>query len=125
MDIYTFFTLILICLLGTYLIEIQYIRYLRKERNKVIRDIDVILVSILFGAPVSFVMWCAFDEIRTEDKFNKHRMLISSVLLSIIQITIVILLFYFGIIKLATSEPPVEEETMKLIVKNVTYLFRL
>ena len=117
MDIYTFFTLIVICFLGTYLLEIQYIRYLRKERNKKIRDIDVILVSILFGGPVSFVMWCAFDEIRTEDKFNHYRMLISSIVLSIIQIVIVILLFYFGLIKLATNEPPSEEvpEAIKLL----------
>lgn len=103
MSIYIFFTIMLFCLLGTYLCSIQYIKYLRKEISRKIRDIDLILVSILFGGPVLFAMWCAFDEIRTEDKFNHYRVLISSIVLSVIQITIIVLLFVFGVIQLAPS----------------------
>lgn len=109
MSIYTFFSLLVICLLGTYLLSIQYLRYLRKERKREIRDIDCILTSILFGAPVLLVMELAFYEIRYEDGTHKYRMLISSIILTIIQITAIVLLFYFGVIKLDSGEVSGEE----------------
>ncbi len=109
MSIYTFFSLLVICLLGTYLLSIQYLRYLRKERKREIRDIDCILTSILFGAPVLLVMELAFYEIRYEDATHKYRMLISSIILTIIQITAIVLLFYFGVIKLDSGEVSGEE----------------
>lgn len=115
MSIYTFFTLIVICFLGTYLLTIQYIRYLRKERERKIRDIDCILVSILFGAPVLLVMELAFPEIRFEDGVHKYRMLISSIILTIIQITGIVLMFYFGVIKLDNSNNEGGEEVVNLI----------
>lgn len=92
-----------ICLLGTYLITIQYIRYLRKERTRKIRDIDCILVSVLFGGPVLLIMELVFPEIRFEDGVHKYRMLISSIVLTLVQIAIIVLLFYFGVIKLDTG----------------------
>lgn len=113
MSIYTFFTLMIICLLGTYLITIQYIKYLRKERSRKIRDIDCILVSIFFGGPVLLIMELAFPEIRFEDGVHKYRVLISSILLTIVQIIIIILLFYFGLIKFDTSSA--SEETTSAI----------
>ena len=109
MSIYTFFSLLVICLLGTYLLSIQYLRYLRKERKREVRDIDCILTSILFGAPVLLVMELAFYEIRYEDGAHKYRMLISSIILTIIQITAIVLLFYFGVIKLDSGEVSGEE----------------
>ena len=109
MSIYTFFSLLVICLLGTYLLSIQYLRYLRKERKREVRDIDCILTSILFGAPVLLVMELAFYEIRFEDGAHKYRMLISSIILTIIQITAIVLLFYFGVIKLDSGEVSGEE----------------
>lgn len=109
MSIYTFFSLLVICFLGTYLLSIQYLKYLRKERSRRIRDIDCILTSILFGAPVLLVMELAFYEIRYEDGVHKYRMLISSIILTIIQITAIVLLFYFGVIKLDSGEVSAEE----------------
>lgn len=109
MSIYTFFSLLIICFLGTYLLNIQYLKYLRKERSRRIRDIDCILTSILFGAPVLLVMELAFYEIRYEDGAHKYRMLISSIILTIIQITAIVLLFYFGVIKLDSGEVSAEE----------------
>lgn len=109
MSIYTFFSLLVICFLGTYLLSIQYLKYLRKERSRRIRDIDCILTSILFGAPVLLVMELAFYEIRYEDGAHKYRMLISSIILTIIQITAIVLLFYFGVIKLDSGEVSAEE----------------
>lgn len=109
MSIYTFFSLLIICFLGTYLLSIQYLKYLRKERSRRIRDIDCILTSILFGAPVLLVMELAFYEIRYEDGAHKYRMLISSIILTIIQITAIVLLFYFGVIKLDSGEVSAEE----------------
>lgn len=114
MSIYVFFSVALICLLSTYLCSIQYIKSLRKETSKQISDTALIAVSVLFGAPVLFAMWCAFDEIRTEDKFKHYRVLISSIVLSVIQITIVVLLFVFGVIELASNEVPVEDHTALL-----------
>lgn len=109
MSIYTFFSLLVICFLGTYLLSIQYLKYLRKERSRRIRDIDCILTSILFGAPVLLVMELAFYEIRYEDGAHKYRMLISSIILTIIQIIAIVLLFYFGVIKLDSGEVSAEE----------------
>lgn len=117
-SIYIFFSAILICLLGTYMIEIKYLRYIRGERKTKVRDIDVILVSILFGAPVVLVMELCFKEIRIEDSVHKYRMLISSIILSIIQIVVIVLLFYFGVIQLAGNE----EVATSL---NVVGLFKL
>lgn len=117
-SIYIFFSAILICLLGTYMIEIKYLRYIRGERKTKVRDIDVILVSILFGAPVVLVMELCFKEIRIEDSVHKYRMLISSIILSMIQIVVIVLLFYFGVIQLAGNE----EVATSL---NVVGLFKL
>lgn len=113
MSIYLFFTLLLFCLLATYLCSIQYIKYLRKESTRKIRDIDLILVSILFGGPVLVAMWCAFSEIRDEDLVQKHRLIISAIIISIVQIIIIVLLFVFNVIKLA-GNPETTSELLSL-----------
>ena len=113
MSIYLFFTLMVFCLLATYLCSITYVKYLRDNTKKKIRDIDLILVSILFGGPVVFVMWCAFPEIRDEDMVHHHRVLISSIIISLIQITIIVLLFVFGVIELA----PQNNETTEALLR--------
>lgn len=91
------------CLLGTYLCSVQYIKFLRGQTSRKIKDTDLILVSILFGGPVLFAMWCAFPEIRDEDMVHKHRVLISSIVISLVQIVAVVLMFVFGAIKLAEN----------------------
>lgn len=110
-SIYIASTILLICLLGSYSIMVKYIRYLRKEREQVVKDIDVILVSILYGAPVILIMELTFKEVRIEDQSKKYRMLISSIILSIIQIVSIVLLIHYGIIELASNN----QETTNLI----------
>ena len=113
MSIYVFFTLMLFCLLATYLCSIQYIKFLRNEIKRKIRDTDLILVSILFGGPVLVAMWCAFSEIRDEDLIHKNRLIISAIIISIVQITIIVLLFVFDVIKLAEN-PETTTELLSL-----------
>lgn len=116
-SIYTFFTIMLFCLLGTYLLSIQYVKYLRGEASRRVRDFDLMLTSILFGAPVALVMWLCFKEIRQEDKLNKYRLLIVTIILSVIQIIIIVLLFYFNIIELAKNEDETNKVAINLLMR--------
>ena len=116
MPIYLLFTILIFCLLATYLCSIQYIKFLRGQTSRAIKDRDLILVSILFGGPVLFVMWCAFPEIRDEDIIHKHRVLICSIIFSIIQITIIVLLFVFGVIKTDNGEAEQVTNALRLLI---------
>lgn len=69
-----------------------------------------------------FAMWCAFPEIRDEDMVHHHRVLISSIIISLIQIAIIVLLFVFGVIELA---PQNNEATEALIRVFKARLYRI
>lgn len=115
MPITLFFTLLVIGLVGTYSFTLQYIKYLRGETKKVVRDIDVILVSIFFGGPALVALSLAFKEIRIEDSTKHHRMLISAIIISIIQIVIYVLLFKFGVIILLENDVNTSSSLINII----------
>ena len=97
---YVLMTLIVLGWITTYGTGISYLKKLRGEKaESKINDITVITTSILFGSLINLLLYCLFNEIRLEDSTNKHRFLISSIILLCLHVLLIFLLFYFKVIK--------------------------
>jgi hypothetical protein len=94
--------LILIGFFSSYMMGIKYLHSLRNEveEKSKIKDTTLILVSIFWGSPVTLIQYCMFEEFRIEDRTHKHRMLILELVILVAEIVLVVLLVYFGVIKL-------------------------
>lgn len=93
--------LVIIILLGfltSYMAAIGYVKGIRENLKKHLRDIDVILISIVFGGPALLITYM-FSEVRIEDTTHHYRYLICGIVFTILQILIVVLLFVFNVIK--------------------------
>lgn len=108
---YYLFLFWMLGLISTYFFLIKYVKYLRGESSKRIKDTDIMLMSIFLSGPLIIFMEFFIPEIRKEDMINRYRLLIVAVIVTIIEIVAIILLFYFGIFYWI---PKAEEET-KLI----------
>lgn len=98
----TFATFLLIAGLGviaTYITGIQYLKSLRNQIKNKVSSLALILTSLIFGGPIVLFLYCMFSEIRNQDKLvEKNRMLISEIVISIVQITLIVLLFVFKVV---------------------------
>lgn len=98
----TFATFLLIAGLGviaTYITGIQYLKSLRNQIKNKVSSLALILTSLIFGGPIVLFLYCMFSEIRNQDKLvEKNRMLISEIVISIAQITLIVLLFVFKVV---------------------------
>lgn len=81
----------------TYLSLIAYIKSIRNEK-KSMKDIEVIIIGIFFGGP-ALLLGYIFPEIRIEDMDKHKRWLISGIILTILQVTLVTLLCVFKVIQ--------------------------
>lgn len=98
----TFATFLLIAGLGviaTYITGIQYLKSLRNQTNKKVTSLTLISTSLICGGPIVLFLYCMFSEIRNQDRMlEKNKMLISEIIISCVQITVIVLLFVFQII---------------------------
>jgi predicted ATP-dependent Lon-type protease len=98
LSFYYFFLICLVGFLGSYLACLAYVKVLRGDSHKNVKDYDVILSSLLFGGPVGLVMELVFKEMRQEDATNHYRLLLSLIGLTIIQVVATYLLFHFNVV---------------------------
>ena len=94
-----FFILLVVGLVSNYLLALRYLKGLRGEVT-LIKDINLILCSIVWGTLIIIFMYLIFNEIRMEDKANKYRLIISEIIILILQVVLIFLLFYFKVINL-------------------------
>ena len=94
-----FFILLVVGLVSNYLLALRYLKGLRGEVT-LIKDINLILCSIVWGTPIIIFMYLIFNEIRMEDKANKYRLIISEVIILVLHVVLIFLLFYFKVINL-------------------------
>lgn len=95
-------TAIIFGLLITYLLATRYVIDLRKD-SETSKDLPVILTSILLGGPSLILSYLIFSEIRIEDGVRHHRYLISSIVITILQILLIVLLSVFNVISYSNS----------------------
>lgn len=93
-----FFLSFMIGLVTNYILALKYLKKLRGEIESKYTDLTLILTSIIWGTPIILFMYCVFSEFRIEDAANKRRLLISEIIILVIQIIIVFLLAYFGLL---------------------------
>lgn len=98
--------------LTSHLIGIRYLKTLRGLINKHPTTVyEFIATATLLGGPVLLMHYALFEEDRKADQtaLRSNILLISGIVITIIQIIIVALLFYFKVINFdipVTEEPP-------------------
>ena len=97
MNIYTFFTLIIVGFICTYTVALAYAKYLRGQTSGKINDLAPILTAIFFGGPILLLTYM-ITEIRIEDLGHKRRYLIFGIIHTVWQAILVVLLVYFGLV---------------------------
>lgn len=97
MDISILFVLIVGGFLLSFINIITYIKALKNKQKAT--DLVILILGILFGGPAMLFSYL-FVEIRDEDMIHKYRYLVLSITYTIIEIILIVLLFYFNLIKL-------------------------
>lgn len=99
--LYILLTVIAIGWITSALSLTKYLQYLRGNSKFKMSDLEAALSSCFFASPLALFYFCLSREIRDEDYARNHRFLIISIALTIIQIIIIFLLFYFGVVKIS------------------------
>lgn len=115
MSFYILMSIIFIGFLSTYIFGIKYLKALRGESSSNLNDVSILVTSILFGGPVCLFLYAMFSEIRFEDSTKKHRFLIVSIVLTILQVALVVILFCTGVINFATQDQNVEANLLRFL----------
>lgn len=80
-----------------YLLSLKYLKGLRGE-SKAISDITIIITSLIWGSLINLIMYIVFDEFKNEDKIHNHRFLISEIIITVVEISLVVILSLFKVI---------------------------
>lgn len=99
MSITILILIIVLGFIGTYAIGVGYIKTLRGEQTKrKTKDTDVMLMSLILGAPMMLILYAMCSDIRLEDKVHNYRFLIVGIMNTVVEILVIFLLFYFDVI---------------------------
>ena len=99
MSITILILIIVLGFIGTYAIGVGYIKTLRGEQTKrKTKDTDVMLMSLILGAPMMLILYAMCSDIRLEDKVHNYRFLIVGIVRTVVEILGIFLLFYFDVI---------------------------
>lgn len=88
-----------------YMSALQYLKVLRGESSKNLKWYHIILLCVLFGGPVLLITYI-FPEIRFEDSTHHYCYLICGIAFTILQILLIFLLVYYGVVPLEQPIPP-------------------
>lgn len=97
MNIGIFATIVIVLFLTCYMTCIGYVKGLKNNSPKQLKDWQVIIVCIFFGGPALLITYM-FSEVRINDISNNYRYLISGIVLTILQIALVVGLCVGGVI---------------------------
>lgn len=67
---------------------------------------DLLIISVFFSAPGCLLVYLLSDEIRTEDRLHSRKYLIALIISFVIEILIIFLLYYFGLVAKRTNPQP-------------------
>lgn len=67
---------------------------------------DLLIISIFFCAPGSLLVYLLSDEIRTEDKLHSRKYLLALIISFVLEILIIFLLYYFGLVAKEQNPQP-------------------
>lgn len=97
MSFTVFFPIIIILFIVCYGACISYVKSLRNGNQKGLKFYQVILLCALFGGPALLITYM-FKEIREEDYLHHHCYLLFGILLTMLQVSLVVLLCVFKVI---------------------------
>jgi len=114
MPLYLLIVVIVAGMLVSYLTDLNYLKNLRSQKEG-IKPIELCLCNIFFGGPV-LLLFQIFDDFRLDDQVNKRIFLIAGIILTVIQLLLVILLFYFRLITFASPA-----DTSSALISFINY----
>lgn len=104
---------VMIMFIVNYMTALKYLKGLRGEIPSKFKQRHIIALCSVFGGPVLLITYMFF-EIRLEDAKHHYSYIICGVLFTILQITLIVLLVYYGVIPLEPSNPETPEATLRL-----------